>query len=268
MITIDRVSKTYAAGHQPALDDVSIQIDRGDFVFLVGSSGSGKSTLLKLMLREERPSRGDVFVAGRHVNKIPNWRVPGLRRDIGAVFQDFRLLPGKTVFDNVAFALEVIGKRRHDINTSVPEILELVGLEGKERRYPHELSGGEQQRVAVARALAGPREERPRLVVASLIALLQPVPAAREIEAEMADAMEFVEMGEAEGEVCQDEPAGGMRKKRGELLLQRLLPARALGDLEAQAAKDAFELATRACNRVQGSGFATALHHAQVFEAG
>ncbi len=152
MITIDRVSKTYAAGHQPALDDVSIQIDRGDFVFLVGSSGSGKSTLLKLMLREERPSRGDVFVAGRHVNKIPNWRVPGLRRDIGAVFQDFRLLPGKTVFDNVAFALEVIGKRRHDINTSVPEILELVGLEGKERRYPHELSGGEQQRVAVARA--------------------------------------------------------------------------------------------------------------------
>ena len=152
MIRFDNVSKVYARGAKPALDDVSVEIERGDFVFLVGSSGSGKSTVLKLILREERPTTGDVFVAGRHLNRLSSWRVPQLRREIGAVFQDFRLLPNKTVYQNVAFALQVIGKKRHVINSSVPEILELVGLAGKEKRLPHELSGGEQQRVAIARA--------------------------------------------------------------------------------------------------------------------
>src|SRR6478736_6012041 len=152
MIRFDNVSKVYARGAKPALDDVSLEIERGDFVFLVGSSGSGKSTFLKLILREERPSTGEIYVAGRHLNRLSNWRVPQFRREIGAVFQDFRLLPNKTVYQNVAFALQVIGKKRHVINAAVPEILDLVGLAGKEKRLPHELSGGEQQRVAIARA--------------------------------------------------------------------------------------------------------------------
>lgn len=152
MIRLDNVSKIYRRGARPALDAVNVEIERGDFVFLVGASGSGKSTFLKLILREERATEGDVYVAGRHLNKLSSWRVPHLRREIGAVFQDFRLLPNKTVFHNVAFALEVIGKGRHHINRQVPEMLELVGLAGKEKRFPHELSGGEQQRVAIARA--------------------------------------------------------------------------------------------------------------------
>ncbi len=153
MIRFSNVSKIYTRGARPALEDVDVEIERGDFVFLVGSSGSGKSTFLKLVLREERPTSGDIHVAGRHLNRLSNWRVPLLRREIGAVFQDFRLLPNKTVFENVAFALQVIGKGRHDINASVPEVIELVGLAGKEKRLPHELSGGEQQRVAIARAV-------------------------------------------------------------------------------------------------------------------
>jgi len=152
MIRLENVSKVYTRGARPALDSIDVEIERGDFVFLVGSSGSGKSTFLKLILREERPTDGDVFVAGRHLNRLSSWRVPQLRREIGAVFQDFRLLPNKNVYQNVAFALQVIGKSKRDIQSSVPEILELVGLAGKERRLPHELSGGEQQRVAIARA--------------------------------------------------------------------------------------------------------------------
>ncbi|MDE0573583.1 cell division ATP-binding protein FtsE [Demequina sp. B12] len=152
MIRFDNVSKVYTRGARPALDAVDVEIERGDFVFLVGSSGSGKSTFLKLILREERATSGDVWVAGRQLNRLSNWRVPQLRREIGAVFQDFRLLPNKTVYQNVAFALEVIGKSKRDVKATVPEMLELVGLAGKERRLPHELSGGEQQRVAIARA--------------------------------------------------------------------------------------------------------------------
>lgn len=152
MIRFDNASKVYTRGARPALDGIDVEIERGDFVFLVGSSGSGKTTFLKLVLREERPTSGDIWVAGRHLNRLSNWRVPQLRREIGTVFQDFRLLPNKTVYQNVAFALEVIGKSRRDIKSTVPEMLELVGLAGKERRLPHELSGGEQQRVAIARA--------------------------------------------------------------------------------------------------------------------
>ncbi|WP_312588514.1 cell division ATP-binding protein FtsE [Corynebacterium dentalis] len=152
MITFDKVSKSYRTSTRPALDGVSVDIDKGEFVFLIGPSGSGKSTFLQLMLREESLDSGDLHVADFHVNKLRGREVPKLRQRIGYVFQDFRLLPKKNVFDNVAFALEVIGKKRLEIERLVPEALKTVGLEGKERRFPHELSGGEQQRVAIARA--------------------------------------------------------------------------------------------------------------------
>ncbi len=152
MITLDRVTKTYPKSRRAALDDVSVTVEKGEFVFFIGPSGSGKSTFIRLLLKEEVPSRGKVMVAGKDVATIRQWKVPQLRRSVGCVFQDFRLLPNKTAAENVAFALEVIGKTRHVIRRVVPEVLGLVGLEGKENRYPHELSGGEQQRVAVARA--------------------------------------------------------------------------------------------------------------------
>ena len=152
----------YAAAARPALDHVSVEVERGEFVFIVGASGSGKSTLLRLVLKEERASTGTVHVAGRNLATLSSWKVPQLRRQIGTVFQDFRLLPNKTVSQNVAFALQVIGKPRHTIAQVVPETLELVGLDGKGKRYPHELSGGEQQRVAIARAFVN----RPAIVLA------------------------------------------------------------------------------------------------------
>ncbi|HWS57101.1 MAG TPA: cell division ATP-binding protein FtsE [Actinotalea sp.] len=162
MIRLENVTKVYARGARPALDAVDLEIERGEFVFLVGASGSGKSTLLRLALREERPTAGRVFVAGKDLSTLSTWKVPHLRRQIGAVFQDFRLLPNKTVFENVAFALQVIGKPKHHIMTTVPDTLELVGLGGKEKRRPHELSGGEQQRVAIARAFVN----RPSILLA------------------------------------------------------------------------------------------------------
>ncbi|WP_037605412.1 cell division ATP-binding protein FtsE [Streptacidiphilus rugosus] len=162
MIRFDNVSKTYPKQNRPALDNVSLEIEKGEFVFLVGSSGSGKSTFLRLILREERPSTGEVHVLGKDLAKMSNWKVPHMRRQLGTVFQDFRLLPNKTVGQNVAFALEVIGKPRATINKVVPEVLELVGLAGKQDRMPGELSGGEQQRVAIARAFVN----RPMLLIA------------------------------------------------------------------------------------------------------
>jgi cell division transport system ATP-binding protein len=152
VIRFDQVTKTYPGQTRPALNNLSVEVEKGEFVFLVGPSGSGKSTFLRLVLREERPSSGRLFVAGKEVNKLSSWKVPTLRRRIGTVFQDFRLLPSKTVFENVAFALEVLGRSKAQIATAVPEVLELVGLDGKEQRMPDELSGGEQQRVAIARA--------------------------------------------------------------------------------------------------------------------
>jgi len=152
MIRFENVTMTYPRAKRPALRDVTLDIERGEFVFVVGQSGSGKSTLLRLVLREELATAGDVLVAGREVTSLPTRKVPPLRREIGVVFQDFRLLPNKTVYANVAFALQVLGRSRHDITTLVPETLDLVGLAGKEKRLPHELSGGEQQRVAIARA--------------------------------------------------------------------------------------------------------------------
>ena len=162
MIRFDNVTKTYDQQSQPALDSVSLDVDRGEFVFLVGASGSGKSTFIRLVLKEDRASRGAVYVAGQNVANIPSWRVPRLRRGIGVVFQDFRLLPNKTVFANVAFAMQVIGKSRAVIRETVPDVLATVGLEGKNNRMPHELSGGEQQRVAIARAIVN----RPGILLA------------------------------------------------------------------------------------------------------
>jgi len=152
MITLDKVTKQYKRSARPALDHVSLKIDKGEFVFLIGPSGSGKSTFMRLLLADETPTEGDVRVSKFHVNKLPGRHVPSLRQVIGCVFQDFRLLQQKTVYENVAFALEVIGKRSEVINRVVPDVLEMVGLSGKANRLPHELSGGEQQRVAMARA--------------------------------------------------------------------------------------------------------------------
>ena len=152
MIRLDRVTKLYPSSARPALDDVSLNVDKGEFVFLIGPSGSGKSTFLRLLLKEENPTRGRVQVAGKDLGRLSSWKVPALRRTIGCVFQDFRLLEKKSVAENVGFALEVIGKPAHTIRKVVPEVLEMVGLDGKANRLPGELSGGEQQRVAIARA--------------------------------------------------------------------------------------------------------------------
>jgi cell division transport system ATP-binding protein len=152
MIRFENVSKTYRRSSAPALHGISLEVARGEFVFVVGQSGSGKSTLLRLIICEEKASSGNVLVAGRELSTLLSRKVPALRREIGTVFQDFRLLPNKDVFQNVAFALQVLGKSRHAIRAVVPETLEMVGLGGLEKRLPHELSGGEQQRVAIARA--------------------------------------------------------------------------------------------------------------------
>jgi cell division transport system ATP-binding protein len=161
MIKTTKVSKYYKDGIR-ALEGVSIDIEKGEFVFIVGPSGSGKSTFIKLLTKEEDPTEGKVFVAGKDLSTLPGWRVPYLRRNVGCVFQDFKLLPNKTVFENVAFGLEVIGRPRAMVRRQVPQILELVGLGEKLDRFPDELSGGEQQRVSIARAFVN----RPLILVA------------------------------------------------------------------------------------------------------
>ncbi len=153
MIRFDTVTKLYKGNSRPALNAVTIEILRGEFVFLVGASGSGKSSFLRLVLKEENPSRGDIHVLGQNLGRLSSRKVPFFRRNLGVVFQDFRLLPQKNVFDNVAFSLQVIGKSKGFIQEAVPDVLKMVGLAGKTNRLPHELSGGEQQRVAIARAI-------------------------------------------------------------------------------------------------------------------
>lgn len=162
VITFEHVTKVYEAQpNKPALNDVSLHIFPGEFVFLVGHSGSGKSTFINLLIRQIKPTQGKIYIADDDLTGMRNWRVPYLRRNIGCVFQDFKLLPNKTVFENVAFALEVIGKSRHVIRTQVPEVLRLVGLQDKLEKRPDQLSGGEQQRVSIARAIVN----RPPLLV-------------------------------------------------------------------------------------------------------
>jgi cell division transport system ATP-binding protein len=162
LITFENVTMTYPGQQRAALEDVSVEVEKGEFVFLVGASGSGKSTFLRMVLRESRPTQGKVVVAGKELNRLAGWKVPALRRQIGTVFQDFRLLPNKNVSENVGFALQVIGKPRDEIRKVVPEVLEMVGLEGKGDRMPDELSGGEQQRVAIARAFVN----KPMILIA------------------------------------------------------------------------------------------------------
>ncbi|MEV1295839.1 cell division ATP-binding protein FtsE [Pseudonocardia sp. NPDC049635] len=162
MIELQDVTKRYPASGRPALDRISLTVAAGEFAFLIGPSGSGKSTLLRLLLREDVPTSGTIRVDGRDVARLPRRKVPGLRQRIGCVFQDFRLLPKRSVAGNVAFALEVLGRKPAEIRTAVPELLEMVGLQGKAERMPHELSGGEQQRVAIARASVN----RPPLLLA------------------------------------------------------------------------------------------------------
>ena len=161
MIRLHNVSKVYD-NSVVALREVGLEVAKGEFVFLVGPSGSGKSTLLRLMMREERPDTGEVWVAGKHASALPSWKVPHLRRSIGTVFQDFKLLPNKTVYENVSFALEVTGRSRHVVRNQVPQVLKLVGLSNKADRQPRQLSGGEQQRVSIARAFVN----RPLILLA------------------------------------------------------------------------------------------------------
>jgi cell division transport system ATP-binding protein len=161
MIRLEHVTKVYK-GEVVALREASADIQKGEFVFLVGPSGSGKSTFIRLLNKEEEPDQGVIWVAGKDINKLSSWKVPFLRRNIGCVFQDFKLLPTKSVYENVAFALEVIGRPKHVIKTQVPAILELVGLANKMGNLPHELSGGEQQRVSIARAFVN----RPLILLA------------------------------------------------------------------------------------------------------
>ncbi|MPZ89093.1 MAG: cell division ATP-binding protein FtsE [Nitriliruptorales bacterium] len=160
MIRLDRVTKRYK-NKVVALRDITLEIQKGEFAFLVGSSGSGKSTFIKLLLKDENPDSGEIYIAGKQLTRLKSWRVPALRRELGCVFQDYKLLEGKTAFDNVAFAMEVIGKPRHLIDRTVPEVLALVGLGHKIEAYPHEMSGGEQQRVSIARAFVN----RPRILL-------------------------------------------------------------------------------------------------------
>jgi len=162
VIRLEHVTKTYPKASRPSLDEVSVNIEKGEFVFFIGPSGSGKSTIIKLLLHEVQPTKGKVFVNDKDVTTLRSWRIPTFRRQIGCVFQDFRLLPNRTAYENVAFALEVIGKSKGVARRGVPEVLELGGLGGKEHRFPHELSGGEQQRVAVARAFVN----RPLILLA------------------------------------------------------------------------------------------------------
>lgn len=162
MIKTKNVTKYYANHSKPALADANVDVEKGEFVFLVGPSGSGKSTFIRMLLREILPTKGEIFVNGVDVNHLRSWKVPAFRRNIGCVFQDFKLLPNKTASENVAFALEVIGRPKHVIEAQVPEVLKLVGLEHSLNKYPNEMSGGEQQRVSIARAFVN----RPPLLLA------------------------------------------------------------------------------------------------------
>ena len=163
MILLDRVTKTYGKkSNKPALNRVSVHVGAGEFVILVGTSGAGKSTLLKLLTREEKPSSGKIVVGGIDYDTLKDKHIPLLRRKIGVVFQDFKLLPNRTVFENIAFALEIAGMTNREIRSTVPKVIELVGLGGKEHAFPHQLSGGERQRVAIARAVV----RQPKILIA------------------------------------------------------------------------------------------------------
>lgn len=162
MILLDRVTKVYGKEAKPALNRVSVHIEAKEFVVLIGASGAGKSTLLKILTREEKPTSGKIVVGGVDYDTLKDKHIPLLRRKIGTVFQDFKLLPDRTVFENIAFAMEIVGMSNREIRNTVPRVIELVGLKGKEKKFPHQLSGGEMQRVAIARAVV----RQPKILIA------------------------------------------------------------------------------------------------------
>jgi cell division transport system ATP-binding protein len=224
MIRFDHITKQYPGTNRPALNDIDLEILRGEFVFLVGASGSGKSSCLRLVLKEEKPTSGSIHVMGQDLRRISNRKVPYFRRNLGVVFQDFRLLPNKSVYDNVAFSLQVIGKSRGFIQEAVPDTLKMVGLAEKAQRLPHELSGGEQQRVAIARAIVN----KPQILLADeptgnldpttsadIMALLERINAGGTTvvmathEAGIVDKMQRRVIELASGQIIRDERQGG-----------------------------------------------------------
>jgi cell division transport system ATP-binding protein len=224
MIRFDHITKQYPGTNRPALNSIDVEILRGEFVFLVGASGSGKSSCLRLMLKEEKPTSGSIHVLGQDLRSISNRKVPYFRRNLGVVFQDFRLLPNKSVYENVAFSLQVIGKSRGFIQEAVPDTLKMVGLAEKAQRLPHELSGGEQQRVAIARAIVN----KPQILLADeptgnldpttsagIMALLERINASGTTvvmathEAGIVDQMQRRVIELVSGQIVRDERQGG-----------------------------------------------------------
>ena len=263
MIRFDAVTKTYPGQSRPALDDIGVEILRGEFVFLVGASGSGKSSFLRLILKEEKPSTGKIHVLGQDLGSISSRKVPYFRRDLGVVFQDFRLLPNKNVYENVAFTLRVIGKSRGFIQSAVPETLKLVGLDGKGKRMPHELSGGEQQRVAIARAIVNkpqilladePTGNLDPVTSAGIMTLLERINSSGTTvvmathEAGIVDQMQRRVIELSAGEIVRDERSAGYGAALGdvdaaltvevsdEMVAAASAPAAAVPDEEAVAA--------------------------------
>lgn len=256
MIRFDQVTKKYAGTTKPALNDVDFEVKRGEFVFLVGASGSGKSSCLRLILKEEKPSDGTVHVLGHNVSSISNRKIPYFRRNLGVVFQDFRLLPNKTVFQNVAFTLQVIGKSRGFVQEAVPDVLKMVGLDNKAQRMPHELSGGEQQRVAIARAIVNkpqvlladePTGNLDPATSAGIMQLLERINANGTTvvmathEAAIVDKMQRRVIELVEGAIVRDETHGGYGTTA---VIPELGPRKERG-VDAEKAKRAVEEAAR-----------------------
>jgi cell division transport system ATP-binding protein len=256
MIRFDQVTKKYPGTIKPALNAVDFEVRRGEFVFLVGASGSGKSSCLRLVLKEEKPSAGTVHVLGHNVSSISNRKIPYFRRNLGVVFQDFRLLPNKTVFQNVAFTLQVIGKSRGFVQEAVPDVLKMVGLENKAQRMPHELSGGEQQRVAIARAIVNkpqvlladePTGNLDPATSAGIMQLLERINANGTTvvmathEAAIVDKMQRRVIELVEGAIVRDETHGGYGNTA---VIPELGPRKERG-ADAERAKRAVEEAAR-----------------------